>query len=55
MKELRGNNPLVQIVTNIQYSDYVRLIKTVEKAKKSKSSVVRDAILEYLNRENNNG
>lgn len=54
MKEMRGKNPLVQVVTNIQYTDYVRLIKAVKKTNKSKSSVVRDAILGYLNGKVNN-
>ncbi len=48
MKDKRGKNPLVQVVTNIQYTDYIKLIKLSEKDKKSKSSIVRDAIIGYL-------
>jgi predicted transcriptional regulator len=50
MKKTLGKNPLVQVVTNIRYSDYLKIMRIVEKTKKTKSSVVRDAILEYVNK-----
>lgn len=49
MRDRRGRNPLVQIVTNIQYSDYLKLIRLAAKEHKSKSAMAREAIIAHVN------